>query len=69
MNREQRKSLVAAMIMLLAVLWAMYLVSFLANNPAPKGMEYPLCIDAPEYTCIMLGEDAQYELMPTGVAR
>ena len=69
MNREQRKSLVAATVMLLAVFWILFLVSFLAQNPAPKGMEYPLCIDAPEYTCIQLGEEGQYELLPTGVSR
>ena len=62
MNREQRKSLVAATVMLLAVFWILFLVSFLAQNPAPKGMEYPLCIDAPEVTCIV----PNYEDVYTG---
>lgn len=69
MRKERKKTILGASSLLLAVGWAIFIVLFLAQNPAQQGEQYPLCVDAPEYTCIIPGEDAQYELLPLGVSR
>jgi hypothetical protein len=63
MTREQRKSLTAAIIGVLALLWIICCAAYvLAQQQEVYPAPLPLCIDAPEVTCIV----PNYEDVYTG---
>jgi hypothetical protein len=62
MTREQRKSLTVAVIGVLTLMWLIYCGAVAVNEyrQPTTSTQYPLCIDAPEVTCIVPNYEDAY---------